>query len=514
MLKHLVIILGWMVTTLPANALDKLAVVIGNSSYANHNLRAPAQNAILVSQSLLKLGFEVVRLENANAASQPLGNRSAETVVIYYSGAIAVEGMQTRLLSVVQKDINKPSGWVLDELVRSYQKAGAKQILIFLDTCHADAGEQYRRQALSLDIKNVFQVQAGAPGEMCPAETEATASFTRTIVDAMLTPNVTLSDSLSSKTGIWFKSLLSNSFSFRQQSETAKELSASDLDMLDRLSEQDRKRILDLWRKAGIIRDDPTRSTVETSTANIATVQNDTIILPTSVQPVVISTIQPAATSIVNINTLSQVQNNVRIFNASVTPERQFRPAAVGLPTPSIIVGNIKSEDSFSNPTELGGAISGVETGVLDFKTRQTLRNNDPASFERLLASGAFDPQPDTIAGAIQTELSRMGCYSARIDGIWGKGSRAAVDRYFSQIGIAAPSREPVTAVYRQILRKDNITCPVVQTATQRVSPTTQRRTTRAGATPNNTTRTPPKPAPQTGRRTISKTLNSAGVFR
>ncbi len=515
MLKYLVIIIGWMVTVLPANALEKLAIVIGNGSYSNFKLDEPARNAIIVSQSLLGLGFEVVRLENANAVDHPLGNRSADTVLLFFSGIIAVEGNQTRLLSVNLENLDKPSGWVLDELVKSYQKAGAKRVLVFLDTCHTDAGGAGRQQALALDIQNVFQAQTTDPGKMCPAERTAGPSFTTTLIEALLIPNEILSDVLSDKENIWVRSWLSDPFIVRTQNKPGKELSASDLKMLDRLSEQDRKRMLDLWRRAGIIKGKPSTSA---SSMVIATVKNDTIILTDSVQPVVTSAILSPVTNFSGGQTLPQARNTVRIFTASADPAKQFQPTAAGLPTPSIIVGNIKPGDSFSNPTELGAAISGTEMGTLDYNARQKMRADNPDLFDRLLAGGAFDPPANALAGAIQTELSRMGCYSSRIDGIWGSGSRAAVNRYFAQIGNPPPSREPVIAVFRQLLRKDDVICPkpqTVATSTRRSSSgSTRPRQSTARTPPKPATRTPPKPAAPTAPRTINRTLSPAGVFR
>lgn len=507
MLKYLVIIFGWVSTVLPVNALEKLAVVIGNGSYPAYKLDAPAQNAIVVSQSLLGLGFVVDRLENANAADHPLGQRSADTVLLFFSGLIAVEGNQTVLLSVNPVSSDKPSGWVLDELVKSYQKAGAKRVLVFLDTCHSDAGEAGRQQATALAIPNVFQAQTTIPGHLCPDESTVGSDFTTALVEALLTPNTTLSGALSGKANIWFKSWLTNSFSFQIQSQPGTELSKGDREMLDRLSEQDRKKLLDLWRRAGIVKGN---TATPNSPTIISIVKNDTLILTDLAQPVAISSTLLPAENILVSQTSQQAPNTVRIFTASVNPAQQIQPTAAGLPTPSIIVGIVKPEDSFANPTKLGAAISGTEMGALDYNARQKMRADNPDLFNRLLTSGAFDPPANAIAGAIQTELSRMGCYSSRIDGIWGNGSRAAVDRYYARIGNTATTKEPVIQLWRQLLRKGDVTCPAPRTTAR----TTPRSTGGSTSTPRATTRTPPKPATQTGPRTINRTSNPAGVFR
>jgi len=503
MLKYLVIVFGWTTTVMPVNALEKLAVVIGNGSYPAYRLDAPAQNAIMVSQTLLGLGFVVDRLENANAADHPLGRQSADTVLLFFSGLIAVEGGETLLLSVNQESPDKPSGWVLKELVKSYQEAGAKRVLVFLDTCHTGAGEAGHRQARVLDIPNIFQAQA----KQCQNETTAGPDFTTTLVEALLASNTTLPDALSDKDNIRFDSSLSSPFSLHAQSRQGKELTEQDREMLDRLSEQDRNKLLDLWRKAGIVKGNPS---APYSPTVISIVKNDTVIFTDPVQPVVISSTLPPATNILAGQTLRQTPGTVRIFTASANPAQQYRPTAAGLPTPSIIVGVIKPEDSFANPTELGAAISGTEMGVLDYNARQKMQTENPELFNRLLTSGAFDPPENALAGAIQTELSRMGCYSSRIDGIWGNGSRAAVDRYFSRIGDTPKTREPVIQLYRQLLRKGDVTCPASRTTAR----TTPRGTGGSTRTPRTTTRTPPKPATQTGPRTIDRTSNPAGVFR
>lgn len=509
MLKYLILIAGLLGVAVPTVAQDRLAIVIGNGAYPDAVLQEPAQNGIAVSQSLLGLGFDVIRLENANASDHPLGMRQADTVILYFSGNIAVAGGQTRLLSVGQQDAEPPLGWILDEVVAAYQKAGAKQVLVFLDTCHAGAGETANRQAPALDIPNVFQAQAAEPGTICPSENSPHADFTQTLLEALLTANTPLSEAIEGKDGIWFASTLATPFVMRRQSEPAKGLSAEDMEMLDRLSEDDRTRMLDLWRRAGII--EGASGTVERSNSaiTITAVQNETIILTAAVQPVTISAAHVPVTNLLATGTAPQAQNTVRIFTAAATPARQFRPTATGLPTPSIIVGNLKPEDLFQNPTELGGAISGSELGIVDYQARRKMRTDDPALFEELLTSGAFDPPPEALTGTIQAELARMKCYSARVDGIWGNGSRAAVDRYAEQIGAAVPSREPVIELYHQLLRKDDAVCPVVRAAT------TTRQST--GGTTTARPRTPRAPAqttPQTGGRTINRTLNPAGVFR
>jgi hypothetical protein len=155
------------------------------------------------------------------------------------------------------------------------------------------------------------------------------------------------------------------------------------------------------------------------------------------------------------------------------------------------------------------GPVSGSIIEYTDVAGRRALRDSDPEFFGSLLQAGAFDPPPDEIVLALQTELSRMSCYSSTIDGQWGPGSRAAVGRYYEQIGGAAPSQDPDVAIFRQIVLRDDVTCPAaVRAAAPRpAAAPTQPRATQPAA--------PAAPAPQPAQpsRTINQSSGS-GIFR
>lgn len=153
----------------------------------------------------------------------------------------------------------------------------------------------------------------------------------------------------------------------------------------------------------------------------------------------------------------------VQIFNAAapvrpLTGDRAARPTGAGLPEPSIIVGERPREDGVTPPTDsLAGSALGTSV-----EERRRIRDEDPQAFASLLDSGAFDPPDDQIARALQTELQRMNCYTGRIDGDWGNGSRQAVDRYFQQAGGTAVTREAGVDLFRQIALRDDLRCPDV----------------------------------------------------
>ncbi|OAN87126.1 hypothetical protein [Sulfitobacter geojensis] len=211
----------------------------------------------------------------------------------------------------------------------------------------------------------------------------------------------------------------------------------------------------------------------------------------------------------------------VVIFAPTPQAQQAALPRAAGLPEPSIIVGIIEDLTlaSFS-PAEPLGEVTSNEISYENLEARRALRAQDAALFGTLVASGAFDPPAPLLAAALQTELARMGCYSAGIDGQWGPGSRRSVGRYFDEIeGVEAVSLDPTVDLFRQIVMQDDIICPkpVAAAAQPRAASSGSSRTTsRTAAKPRATTtrRAAPKPAAKAApKRTISGS-RLGGVFR
>lgn len=210
----------------------------------------------------------------------------------------------------------------------------------------------------------------------------------------------------------------------------------------------------------------------------------------------------------------------VVIFAPTPQAQQAALPRAAGLPEPSIIVGIIEDLTlaSFS-PAEPLGDVTSNEISYENLEARRALREQDAGLFASLVGSGAFDPPAPLLATALQTELARMGCYSAGIDGQWGPGSRRSVGRYFDEIdGVEAVSLDPTIDLFRQIVLQDDIVCaaPVAAAAPRATTArSTTRSTNRTAAKPRTTTRrAAPKPAAKAApKRTISGG-RLGGVFR
>lgn len=193
-------------------------------------------------------------------------------------------------------------------------------------------------------------------------------------------------------------------------------------------------------------------------------------------------------------------------------------PRRAGLPEPSIIVG------------DLAVLMTMAERGPLGTPrpAREAIRQRDSTIFERLLSQGAFDPDTDQLAAALQTELAQMNCYGGGIDGDWGAGSVAALGRYFQTLGAAQASTTPDMALFRTIARNEVLRCADVQTAAPvSAAPAASRsgssgggetRATGGGGTAPAAARAQPQAQPaqpaDPGPRRISPGLIGSGVFR
>lgn len=79
------------------------------------------------------------------------------------------------------------------------------------------------------------------------------------------------------------------------------------------------------------------------------------------------------------------------------------------------------------------------------------------------VAPAAPELEGKELASAVQTELSRLGCYRMRIDGDWGKGSRVSLFRYFAARKIATDQLEPSNSLLRRLKSDNEVACKAVQ---------------------------------------------------
>jgi len=208
-----------------------------------------------------------------------------------------------------------------------------------------------------------------------------------------------------------------------------------------------------LWVGAGLI--------TAAHAQPVRTVQNDVIsfaarVEPVAIEPMILPQAQlegsQAVTSTVSFTPDPQttgtgtatLSGGIQIFNAAPS-QVEAQQVAAGLPQPSVIVGRIQTDDPTFVPTLDGGVVTGTAIDTSSFEARKSVRSDDATLYAQLVNSGAFDPgsAPGQLETALQIELARMGCYTSTVDGVWGRGSAGAVDRYFQQIGETPTTREP-----------------------------------------------------------------------
>jgi hypothetical protein len=500
----------------PAFAEGRVALIVASTAGGVPE-KAVRGDALDLSESLFGMGFTVTRLENPSAAQVDAaiaGMPKTGPALFYFAGPAMVEDGENILLSGTERI-------PLDTAVQRMTAAGRAQTLVMLDTCHG-AGPGL---VMPDEGTNLFMALPNAPGVDCVADA---LSLAAQLLEKVEAPGVPLTDLFPAtgtpaavegqpavpEPGLWVRSSLTAPFILREATP-ATQLSAADYRMLEKLPEDERANLLALWQAAGIAVDID-----RPSGGTVALVPDQTVVSP--VQPIVqtASIIAPVSAVISPIVSGSEVQGEELAILAAAPVRSSTRPVpgAGGLPRPSVIVGEAATLAALETPVpEVPPA---QQLDYTDITARSALKTSDRAEYDRLILAGSYDPPPDQLAVAVQTELARMGCYRSGIDGQWGPGSRRALQLYFDTLKAATATQEPTLEVFRQLLQKDDVVCPEPVVRAAPSAATTTRNTTRTTtqAAPTTTRRqaaapAPAAPAPATTNRRI-RTTTGTGGFR
>lgn len=533
-----------------AQAQDRAAVVISNIGYqgpaALDDLRRDTEK---MSTTLFGMGFDVQRFENAAAVDVTAALAALRdfdgTVVVYYAGhGFAVEGVSYALPVAATGDtaeVLAPQSIPMTELI------GEGWVTI-LDTCHGAASHGVPGMgALDPSFNTVVQDTAealmfisAAPGLACPAESAeqlTTVMLERLTVpglpsDALLPEGEPVSADAEPVARLFTLSTRADPFVFRRANSGAT-LTRRDYEMLESISPSARAQLLAMWEQAGIAVDFADDGSAP-APATVGTVTNETVVLTSPVRPVATaSAVAPVSVAAAGVATVSDGVQVLTVApqQAAASTSRPV-PGAGGLPLPSIIVGYPEEvvEATFDVVDDGEGLVAGAEVAAVggseitydNVALRRDFAENNRELYLSLVESGAFDPPQAQMAVALQTELKRMNCYTAGIDGDWGRGSRASVGRYYEQIDGTAPSQDPTLEIWRQMMLKDDVRCPdivVAQPAPRATTNSSSR--TQSSSTPRRTQQAAPAPraapAPAPAAPAPRRTMNNAGgtgVFR
>lgn len=91
-----------------------------------------------------------------------------------------------------------------------------------------------------------------------------------------------------------------------------------------------------------------------------------------------------------------------------------------------------------------------------------------PAEPEKTAEADADDEDEDELTAeelalATQTELKRVGCYGSALDGVWGGGSRAALDAFGDAAEVEVGDLSPTVEILAVVKGKTGIVCEVVE---------------------------------------------------
>ncbi|MDF1871960.1 caspase family protein [Vannielia sp.] len=112
------------------------------------------------------------------------------------------------------------------------------------------------------------------------------------------------------------------------------------------------------------------------------------------------------------------------------------------------------------------------------------------------VAPAAPELQGKELSIAVQTELSRLGCYRMRIDGDWGKGSRVSLFRYYAARKIATDKLEPSNGLLNALKTDQEVACKAVQQVASKKTSNAISKVRKAAAT---------KKAPSTSQKSSGK---------
>lgn len=144
---------------LPVAAESRLALVIGNSAYATNVLANPKNDAELIARALKLVGFDVVKLIDADQAAMKravldFGRRlrSSDGVGLFYYAGHGVQVEGENFLIPVGADIKDAeevalAGVSLGELLKTMERASSRLNIAILDACRDNPFQSSTRSA-------------------------------------------------------------------------------------------------------------------------------------------------------------------------------------------------------------------------------------------------------------------------------------------------------------------------------------------------------------------------------
>ncbi|MCU0910736.1 MAG: hypothetical protein MUE98_05135 [Rhodobacteraceae bacterium] len=452
------------------------ALVIGNPGPGAEDASAYAS---LAAETLTAAGLSQVVLEREVPADAVLGTveavAGAPAVVIYIAAPLTALS-DGPMIGSAQSE----TGLSLGTVLRTLAEAGTRRAAVLIEDCGGPAGQAGRvNLPPAPEGLELFLAASAGPDGTCGGA----ARLTEALRDAQAAGPLDLDAALS---GLWVGARMAEATVLGPERTGGPEQGGSS----------------------------PVFDVVEADTADVVTP-----IAPVSQVETVVPATAPQ-------DAAATEGGAVATFVAPSLAQIAAQPTAEGFPEPSIIVGLIETTAAtFGTVDDTAPEVTSNEIAFDNLDARRAFKAQDPELFAALVESGAFDPPDVQLARVLQEELARMGCYRAAIDGDWGNGSRAAVDRYFAELdGVEPVGRDPTVGLYRQIILRDDVACPEPEPAVATTSEPRRTTTpTRTATTPRQQpaaqqpTRRTQQPAQQPAQQQQPRTLRNnslGGVYR
>lgn len=432
--------------SISAQAAKRVALVIGNSAYANATeLENPANDAADMAAALSDLGFIVVKgidLDNRGMREKvrEFSNslRGADTAMLYYAGhAMQVNGQN--YLAPVDTKLEFESDLDFETIplkfIQSQMEREAKTTLLFLDACRdnpltrsfkASTRSQGAGRGLAkedLASSGILIAFATNPENVALDGTGRNSPFTRAMLDNIRRPGVEISSLMTDvrvqvvkDTGgqqtPWINSALLGRFYFNPDEGAPKSTESAALTTTTEVQQATNVQPI-------------ARSNAGVSNAQIAALAYD---------------------AIKDTNNVAELEVFVSLYGNS------FYGQLAKLRIDKL--NKVKNEDA-AVPTKM------PESTATDGGTEVALLTPEKAK--------APKPEPEVDVAApmdlykvkfgIQEELARLNCGPGRPDGLWGKRSQAALNKFSKRLKLVAST--PTESLYKQLRRYKGRGCYV-----------------------------------------------------
>lgn len=487
----LLVLMLCVTNSLTASAEKRVALVIGNSAYTNvAALENPKHDAAAMSEKLTSLGFEVVQGIDLDLTGMQKtvrkfvrGLSGADIAIFYYAG----HGLQVNGSNYMAPiDANLRSYDDLDfetvpmNLVLSAMERNAKVNMIFLDAC--------RDNPLAINLarsmgtrsaavgRGLAQVGSGVgtlvsfstqPGNVALDGSGLNSPYTTALVKHLGTPGEDIAQSMvgvrrdvlkstNGKQVPWEHSSLTGQVILKGKPDTAPVAEPSvqitpkqnnnsnvvELAFWDSIKNEEEPELLKAYLKKYPNGD---FTTIALARLNVAMRKQKESLAPkkpnSAVELAYWETVENSGRVEFYQSYLNQYPNGqyseIAKLKIELSKDRQNtapKKAPVSKPEQAAATPD-------SKPTKLALLTPATETIV---EPEQPI----------------FDVK-ETTRG-VQRELNRLGCSAGTVDGIWGRGSRRALDQYGKHTKIKLASVEPSPQLLEQLRTNKARACPLV----------------------------------------------------